>query len=43
MYLFFDTEVFTWNGLPSVAALKDPAKNRMSVDWVRAWKLVESR
>jgi len=41
MYLFFDTEVFTWEGLPSVESLKDDSKNTMLVDWVRAWKLVE--
>jgi beta-glucanase (GH16 family) len=39
-YLFFDTEVFLWEGLPDIAALKDPARNTMTVDWVRAWKLV---
>jgi hypothetical protein len=40
MYLFFDTEVFTWYGLPTVASLKDPNLNTMLVDWVRAWKQV---
>ena len=40
MYLFLDTEVFTWAGLPSIASLKDETKNAMVVDWVRAWKLV---
>ena len=39
MYLFFDTEVFTWEGLPTVEALKDKRRNTMSVDWVRAWRL----
>jgi beta-glucanase (GH16 family) len=41
MYLFFDTEAFAlWEGLPTIVDLKDPAKNTMSVDWVRSWKLV---
>ncbi|MCF7975509.1 MAG: DUF3472 domain-containing protein [Phycisphaerae bacterium] len=39
MYLFFDTEVFKWDGMPSLEALKDPQKNTMRVDWVRAWRL----
>ena len=39
-YLFFDTEVFTWEGLPTIESLKDPARNTMLVDWVRGWKLV---
>ena len=39
--MFFDTEVFVWEGLPDIRALKDPAQNRMVVDWVRAYKLVE--
>jgi beta-glucanase (GH16 family) len=39
MYLFFDTEVFTSEGLPTVESLKDPQQDTMSVDWVRAWKL----
>ena len=41
MYLFFDTEVFTWEGLPDVNDLKSVAKNTMHIDWVRAWKLIE--
>jgi beta-glucanase (GH16 family) len=41
-YLFFDTEVFIWEGLPTLESLKDPARNTMLVDWVRAWKLVPS-
>ena len=41
MYMFFDTEVFVWEGLPDVASLKDPARNTMTVDWVRGWRLVE--
>lgn len=41
MYLFFDTEVFTWEGLPTLESLKDPQRNTLYVDWVRAWKLVE--
>ena len=39
MWLFFDTEVFRWEGLPTVSALSDPARNTMHVDWVRAWRL----
>ena len=38
MFLFFDTEVFKWDGLPSKETLKDSARNTMSVDWVRAWR-----
>ena len=38
-YMFFDTETFTWDGLPTLASLNDPNKNAMLVDWVRAWKL----
>ncbi|TFG73436.1 MAG: glycosyl hydrolase family protein [Anaerolineales bacterium] len=41
MFMFFDTEVFVWEGLPDIDALKDPGKNRMTVDWVRSWELVE--
>ena len=41
MYMFFDTEVFVWEGLPDVASLKDSARNTMTVDWVRGWRLVE--
>lgn len=40
-YMFFDTEVFTWHGWPSKASLLNPAKNTMSVDWVRGWQLVD--
>ena len=39
MYLFFDTEVFKWEGLPTPETLKDKRLNTMSVDWVRAWRL----
>ena len=39
MFLFFDTEVFTWSGLPDIESLDDSARNTMLVDWVRAWKL----
>ena len=39
MYLFFDTEVFVWEGLPTIESLRDPTRNTMLVDWVRAWKL----
>lgn len=39
MYLFFDTEVFIWEGLPTLETLKDNRLNTMSVDWVRSWRL----
>ena len=39
MYMFLDTEVFIWEGLPAVEPLKDADTNTMYVDWVRAWKL----
>ena len=39
MYLFFDTEVFVWEGLPSIANLSDDTRNTMQVDWVRSWML----
>lgn len=42
MYLFFDTEVFTWSGLPTIESLNDPQRNTMEVDWVRAWRLVKT-
>ncbi len=31
-YLFFDTEVFIWDGNPTLDSLKDPAKNTMYVE-----------
>jgi beta-glucanase (GH16 family) len=40
-YLFFDTEVFVWEGLPTIESLNDPSRNIMLVDWVRAWKLAK--
>lgn len=40
MYLFFDTEVHDAVGLPEAAALRDPSRNAMYVDWVRAYTLV---
>ena len=43
MYLFFDTEVFTWEGLPTVESLRDSRRNTMSVDWVRAWTSVKNK
>jgi beta-glucanase (GH16 family) len=39
MLMIFDTEVFTWSGLPTIASLEDASRNTMEVDWVRAWKL----
>lgn len=43
MFLIFDTEVFTWSGLPTIESLKDPKRNTMEVDWVRSWKLVKAK
>ncbi|WP_299552423.1 family 16 glycosylhydrolase [Seonamhaeicola sp.] len=40
-YLFFDTEVFTWQGWPTKESLLDDSKNTMLVDWVRGWQLVD--
>ncbi|MGJ8724448.1 MAG: family 16 glycosylhydrolase [Roseibacillus sp.] len=40
MFLFLDTEVFTWAGLPTLESLADESKNTMLVDWVRSWRLV---
>jgi beta-glucanase (GH16 family) len=42
MYLFFDTEVFAWEGLPTVESLQQQDNNTMYVDWVHAWRLVEN-
>lgn len=41
MYMFFDTEVFVWEGLPKIENLKNPDRNTMYVDWVRSWELVK--
>ena len=41
LYLFFDTEVFTWHGWPTKESLLDASKNTMLVDWVRGWQLVD--
>ncbi|CAL66684.1 family 16 glycosylhydrolase [Christiangramia forsetii] len=38
LYLIFDTEVFTWAGLPKIENLKDDSKNTMLVDFVRTYK-----
>jgi len=40
-YLFFDTEIFVWEGLPTIESLNDDVRNTMLVDWVRSWKLVK--
>lgn len=40
LWLFFDTEVFTWDGLPALADLHDPNKNVMQIDFVHAYTLV---
>ncbi|MEM1095539.1 MAG: family 16 glycosylhydrolase [Bacteroidota bacterium] len=39
MYIFFDTEVFRWEGMPSLTNLNDDTRNTMQVDWVRSWTL----
>ena len=39
-YMFFDTEVFVFDGLPTISSLKDDSKNTMLVDWVRSYELV---
>jgi hypothetical protein len=43
MYMFLDTEAFTWEGLPTIDSLNDKALNAMQVDWVRAWRLVPAK
>ena len=40
-YMFFDTEVFIWDGNPTIESLRDNSRNTMFVDWVRGWKLVK--
>lgn len=40
MYLFFDTEVFSWEGWPTLVSLQDASLNTMYVDWVRSWQMV---
>lgn len=41
MYMYFDTEVFKWNGWPTKDSLLDEEGNTMLVDWVRGWKLAK--
>lgn len=43
MLLIFDTEVFVWDGLPTMESLKDPKCNTMEVDWLRSWKLTPGK
>jgi beta-glucanase (GH16 family) len=43
MTMFFDTEVFTWDGLPTLQSLRDDSKNTMLVDWVRSWTLKKGK
>lgn len=40
-YMFFDTETFEWQGLPTIEELRDPDRNMMYVNWVRSYKLVD--
>jgi len=42
LFMIFDTEVFTWDGLPTIASLKDDGRNTMLVDFVRTYKLAET-
>jgi hypothetical protein len=39
--MIFDTEVFAWDGLPTIESLKDDSRNTMYVDYVRTLKLEE--
>ena len=41
MFLFFDTEAFTWDGLPTRSSLRDNRRNTMYVDWVRSWRIAD--
>ena len=40
--MIFDTEVFTWDGLPLPANLMDDTKNTMLVDWVRTYRMADN-
>lgn len=40
MYMFFDTEAFPSEGLPTDVQLANPTGNTMLVDWVHAYALV---
>ncbi len=40
MYLYLDTECFTWEGFPTFSSMKQAPTNTMYVDFVRAWTLV---
>jgi hypothetical protein len=40
MYLFFDTEVFTFVGWPTISSLQDESANAMSIDYVRSFTLL---
>jgi len=40
-WMYFDTEAFIWDGLPlSPESVSDPSKNKMFVDWIRAYKKI---
>jgi hypothetical protein len=41
LHMIWDTEVFKWNGLPTVEELQDNSRNTMYVDYVRTFKLVD--
>lgn len=40
LYLYFDTEAFFRNGIPSLAELRNTDKNGMQIDWVHSFLLV---
>ncbi|MBD3394856.1 MAG: family 16 glycosylhydrolase [Chitinivibrionales bacterium] len=39
-YMFFDTETFSYLGMPTLESLYDESANTMYVDWVRTWKFL---
>jgi hypothetical protein len=41
LHMIWDTEVFKWQGLPSIKSLKDNSRNTMTVDYVRTFELEE--
>ena len=42
LFLIFDTEVFTWDGLPTIESLNDDSRNTMLVDFVRTYQLTQA-
>jgi len=43
LFLIFDTEVFTWDGLPTIPSLNDDTRNTMLVDFVRTYKVTDAK